>query len=197
MKWLNWFEDYLTGAVAVLDKVVLVDNTIDYEALLRQAKAELYAQLHEELIVKLLEETKLSGFKMSVPSGSEAKKYAKSNGISYTVTDFNLLKWAFIVLCFALLAAAVVFGVVLMSRSRKSAPRRVRNAQKREKAKAFENSYKKIIDDDEPENKQAPLKKTSGNKKTSDNEKPSGSNKASGSSKSSGGKKSAGNKSKK
>ena len=37
---------------------VLVDNTIDYEALLRQAKAELYAQLHEELIVKLLEETK-------------------------------------------------------------------------------------------------------------------------------------------
>ena len=24
MKWLNWFEDYLTGAVAVLDKVVLV-----------------------------------------------------------------------------------------------------------------------------------------------------------------------------
>ena len=42
----------------MLDKVVLVDNTIDYEALLRQAKAELYAQLHEELIVKLLEETK-------------------------------------------------------------------------------------------------------------------------------------------
>ena len=44
--------------MAVLDKVVLVDNTIDYEALLKQAKAELYAQLHEELIVKLLEETK-------------------------------------------------------------------------------------------------------------------------------------------
>jgi hypothetical protein len=58
MMWLSWFEDYLTGAVAVLDKVVLVDNTIDYDALLRQAKAELYAQLHEELIVKLLEETK-------------------------------------------------------------------------------------------------------------------------------------------
>jgi hypothetical protein len=58
LMWLNWFDDYLTGAVAVLDKVVLVDNTIDYDALLRQAKAELYAQLHEELIVKLLEETK-------------------------------------------------------------------------------------------------------------------------------------------
>jgi hypothetical protein len=56
--WLNWFDDYLTGAVAVLDKVVLVDNTIDYDALLKQVKAELYAQLHEELIIKLLEETK-------------------------------------------------------------------------------------------------------------------------------------------
>ena len=56
--WLEWFYDYLNGTVTVLDKVVLEDNTIDYDALLRQAKAELYAQLHEELIVKLLEETK-------------------------------------------------------------------------------------------------------------------------------------------
>lgn len=56
--WLDWFDNYLTGAVAVLDKVVLVDNTIDYDALLKQAKAELYGQLHEELIVKLLAETK-------------------------------------------------------------------------------------------------------------------------------------------
>lgn len=56
--WLDWFDNYLTGAIAVLDKVVLVDNTIDYDALLKQAKAELYGQLHEELIVKLLAETK-------------------------------------------------------------------------------------------------------------------------------------------
>jgi hypothetical protein len=56
--WLEWFYNYLQGAVTVLDKVVLVDNSIDYDALLRQAKAELYAQLHEELIVKLLQETK-------------------------------------------------------------------------------------------------------------------------------------------
>ena len=56
--WLEWFYNYLQGAVTVLDKVVLVDNSIDYDALLRQAKAELYAQLHEELIVKLLSETK-------------------------------------------------------------------------------------------------------------------------------------------
>ena len=56
--WLVWFNDYLTGSVAVLDKVVLEDHTIDYDALLKQAKAELYAQLHEELIVKLLSETR-------------------------------------------------------------------------------------------------------------------------------------------
>ncbi len=56
--WLDWFWNYLTGAVAILDKVVLVDNTIDYDALLKQAKQELYAQLHEELIVKLLSETR-------------------------------------------------------------------------------------------------------------------------------------------
>ena len=56
--WLEWFYNYLQGSVTVLDKVVLVDNSIDYDALLRQAKAELYAQLHEELIVKLLQETK-------------------------------------------------------------------------------------------------------------------------------------------
>lgn len=56
--WLDWFGNFLTGAVAILDKVVLVDKTIDYDALLKQAKAELYDQLHEELIVKLLAETK-------------------------------------------------------------------------------------------------------------------------------------------
>lgn len=113
-----------------------------------------------------LEEVKVSGFKMSVPSGSAAKKYAKKNGVSYTVTDFNLLKWAFIVLCFAVLAAAIVFGCVLMSRSRKTAPRRVRQAQKREKEKAAEAAYKKIIDDD-PDNKpsDSEKKKGSGKKK--------------------------------
>ena len=56
--WLEWMSSYLSGAMTVLDQVVLEDNTIDYDALLRQAKAELYAQLHEELIVKLLAETK-------------------------------------------------------------------------------------------------------------------------------------------
>lgn len=58
VRWLKWLDDYLSGTVAILDKVVLEDKTIDYDALLRQAKAELYAQLHEELIVRLLNETK-------------------------------------------------------------------------------------------------------------------------------------------
>ena len=58
VQWLKWLDDYLAGAVVILDKVILEDKTIDYDALLRQAKAELYAQLHEELIVRLLTETK-------------------------------------------------------------------------------------------------------------------------------------------
>lgn len=58
VQWLHWFSNFLSGSIVVLDKVVLEDNTIDYDALLKQAKAELYAQLHEELIEKLLAETK-------------------------------------------------------------------------------------------------------------------------------------------
>ena len=54
MKWLNWFEDYLTGAVAVLDKVVLVDNTIDYEALLKQ---ELITLVKEDMQNALAQQT--------------------------------------------------------------------------------------------------------------------------------------------
>ena len=53
-EWLQWLEDYMKGAAIILDGVVLEDNTIDYEALLAQAKKELYDQLHPELIEKLL-----------------------------------------------------------------------------------------------------------------------------------------------
>jgi hypothetical protein len=55
MKWLRWLEEYLTGTVAMLDGVVLEDDTIDYETLLAQAKKELYEQLNPELYAKLLE----------------------------------------------------------------------------------------------------------------------------------------------
>lgn len=53
-KWLKWADDYLVGAASILDSVVLEDNTIDYLALLEQAKKELYERLNPELYEKLL-----------------------------------------------------------------------------------------------------------------------------------------------
>jgi hypothetical protein len=52
--WLQWLSDYLTGASTILDGVVLEDHSIDYEALLAQAKAELYERLNPELREALL-----------------------------------------------------------------------------------------------------------------------------------------------
>lgn len=49
-EWLQWLDDYLAGAAVILDGVVLEDNTIDYEALLAQAKAELYERLNPEML---------------------------------------------------------------------------------------------------------------------------------------------------
>lgn len=54
MKWLRWVETFLAGAATMLDSVVLEDDTIDYAALLAQAKKELYDQLNPELYEKLL-----------------------------------------------------------------------------------------------------------------------------------------------
>ena len=45
MKWLNWFEDYLTGAVAVLDKVVLVETK---EKLIALVKEEMQNALEQQ-----------------------------------------------------------------------------------------------------------------------------------------------------
>lgn len=56
--WLKWLENYMSGAITLLDGVELVDDTIDYEALLAQAKKELYDQLHPELYEKLLSRIK-------------------------------------------------------------------------------------------------------------------------------------------
>lgn len=56
--WLKWLEDYLTGAVALADGVTLEDDSIDYEALLAQAKRELHEQLHPELYELLMERLK-------------------------------------------------------------------------------------------------------------------------------------------
>ena len=53
-KWLQWMDEYLTGAISIMDTVVLEDHTIDYDALLAQAKKELYDQLSPELYQRLL-----------------------------------------------------------------------------------------------------------------------------------------------
>jgi len=53
--WLRWADSYLTGAMSILDTVVLEDNTIDYDALLAQAKKELYDRLNPELYDRLLQ----------------------------------------------------------------------------------------------------------------------------------------------
>lgn len=53
-KWLEWLSEYMSGAASILDKVVLEDNSIDFEALLAQAKAELYERLNPELREALL-----------------------------------------------------------------------------------------------------------------------------------------------
>lgn len=57
-KWLSWLSEYLSGASGVLDTVVLEDDSIDFEALLAQAKAELYERLNPELHEKLLQQVK-------------------------------------------------------------------------------------------------------------------------------------------
>ena len=75
-KWLKWADDYLAGAASILDGVVLEDNTIDYLALLEQAKKELYERLNPELYEKLLLQIK------------EDLRSELSESISQTLTNF-------------------------------------------------------------------------------------------------------------
>ena len=51
--YLDWLSAYLSVQTELLDRVVLVDDRIDYDALKREIKEELYAQLHEELYNEL------------------------------------------------------------------------------------------------------------------------------------------------
>ena len=56
--WLKWLDNYLGSAVSVLDQLELEDNSIDFEELKAQIKAELYGQMTPELHDKLLSEIK-------------------------------------------------------------------------------------------------------------------------------------------
>ena len=76
----------------------------------------------------------VDGFSMSVYSGSEAQKYAKSSKVKYTVVDRSLKNMAFIVIAVGLLLTAVVFAFVLMARGKKSADRGAKKAKKKEAA---------------------------------------------------------------
>lgn len=56
--WMAWLEEYMTAAGSILDKVVLEDHSIDFDALKAQIKAELYERLHPELHEELYENIK-------------------------------------------------------------------------------------------------------------------------------------------
>ncbi len=57
---LEWVDEYLKGAVVMLDKVVVEDHSIDVDALKAQIVSELHEKLHhdlyEELLAKIKEE---------------------------------------------------------------------------------------------------------------------------------------------
>ena len=95
------------------------------------------------------ESAKVSGFKMSVFSGSAAEKYAKNNDIEFSAKDKDMKKVVFIVVAVALIAAVAVFSVVLMSRGKKGESKGTKKARKQADEQAEEDSYEKIIDDQE------------------------------------------------
>lgn len=92
------------------------------------------------------------GFSMSVVSGSAGEKYAKNQNLDYSVSDKNLKRIAFIIIAVGLIAAAIIFGLVLMARSKKKAPSDARKAKKLAKEQAEAENYKKIVDDDPSDN---------------------------------------------
>ncbi|MCM1132428.1 MAG: leucine-rich repeat domain-containing protein [Ruminococcus flavefaciens] len=83
---------------------------------------------------------------MSVYSGSEGQKYAKSSGVDYTTVDKNLSGMAFIVVGIGALILVIVFAVVLMTRAKKGAPLSAKKAKKLAQEKEEEENYKNIID---------------------------------------------------
>lgn len=56
--WLNWLDNYMVGALSVLDNVEPKENKVDYEALKAQIKAELYETITPELHDRMLPEIK-------------------------------------------------------------------------------------------------------------------------------------------
>ncbi len=91
------------------------------------------------------------GFKLSVFTGSEGERYARANKISYTHVDKSLKRYAFLIAAGALLLAAIVLAMVLMSKGRK----RISSSEKKAEAERIaEESYEKILDDSDEEPKE-------------------------------------------
>jgi len=53
--WLTWFDTYLENAARTLDHVVLVDNSIDYEKLKAELRAEIYAMVKDDINTQIAE----------------------------------------------------------------------------------------------------------------------------------------------
>lgn len=53
---LDWMEEYLTSMLQIMEKVVIVDNTIDYEKLKAELREDIYAALREEVYEKMIQE---------------------------------------------------------------------------------------------------------------------------------------------
>lgn len=94
------------------------------------------------------EVVEVDDFSMSVVSGTAGEKYAKSSELDYTISDKNLKRIAFIVISVGLIAAAVVFGIVLMARSKKRASSGAKKAKALAKEQEEEANYEKIVGDD-------------------------------------------------
>ncbi|MBQ7027577.1 MAG: leucine-rich repeat domain-containing protein [Ruminococcus sp.] len=91
---------------------------------------------------------KVEDFSMSVVSGTAGEKYAKSSSLDYTISDKNIKRIAFIVISVGLIAAAVVFGIVLMARAKKRASSGAKKASALAKEQEEEANYEKIVGDD-------------------------------------------------
>ncbi len=55
-RWLQFVENYLKGAISVLDQVVLIDTSIDMERLKAEVKRELYDEIYNLIYSKLSEQ---------------------------------------------------------------------------------------------------------------------------------------------
>lgn len=86
------------------------------------------------------------GFTLSVFTKSSGAKYAKENKISSSAVDKDLKSLAFLIVAVGLILAVMVFAVVLMAKSRKTASFSAKKAQKLAKEKEEEENYKKIIE---------------------------------------------------